>query len=72
VPNNVARVLLGCDLKAVNVGDKTATNTATAGGGILSSSARRFTLAGPNDEVERRGAAVPRNGRKAASAGMNR
>src|SRR6266478_5740252 len=38
-----------------------AANTATAGGGIFSSSVRKFTLIGPNDEVERRGGALPIN-----------
>ena len=38
-----------------------AANTAIAGGGIFSSSVRKFTLIGPNDEVERRGAAPTSN-----------
>ncbi len=40
---------------------RTATNTAITGGGILSSSIRRFTLIEPNDEVERRGGALSIN-----------
>jgi len=36
-----------------------ATSTATAGGGIFSSSVRKFTLIQPNDEAERRAVALP-------------